>query len=53
MFYIGVVSTLICGVALAVAAQRLPARAAVLETSGGLLLVGGLVLLGSQLTHLQ
>ena len=53
MFYLSIVSTLIFGGALSVAGQRMPGLAAVLETSGGVLVMTSLILLGTQLSHLH
>ncbi len=49
---VGLMSLLI-GTALACAAERVPARVAILENSGGALLIAGLALIGSGLpfTH--
>jgi hypothetical protein len=49
MFCVFSLISIVAGATLACAAERVPSRVAVLETGGGALLVGGLVLLGSAL----
>lgn len=49
MFYLAVLLSIPAGAAIATIGHFVPRRAAALETCGGVLLVGGLVLLGAAL----
>jgi hypothetical protein len=49
MVGVAAATSLLLGAALACAAERIPARMALLERSGGALLLAGLALIGSSL----